>query len=174
MDHPQKDQLASIDGDPLPLRMRDDIPYNLFTNHSRCYVRPPSEHNPRDHAGTCFGGCLPDMVQAHLLLQQPVLANIAKITTDAVLVNLCLSMHPCADDNRYIQMYRCWVVHAKSWRVVALQIVLWFSCFAALAVLVESDVKKNKDMAALAPIVFTSCHMANNTYGTCMISYHTA
>jgi len=35
-------------------------------------------------------GYLLDMVQAHLLLQQPVLANTAKIITDVVLVNLCL------------------------------------------------------------------------------------
>jgi hypothetical protein len=35
-------------------------------------------------------GGLPDMVQADLLLQQPILANTAKIITDAVLVNFCL------------------------------------------------------------------------------------
>jgi hypothetical protein len=173
--HPQEDQLAGIGSDPLPLRMHDNVPYNLFTSNSRCYVRPPSEHNPGGCARTCFGGCLPDMVQAHLLLQQPILANTAKIITDAVLVNLCLSMQPCADDDRYIQMYRCWVVHARSWRVVALQFVLWLSCFAALAVLVENDVKKSsKGMGAIAPIVFTSCHIVNNIYGTCMIPYHTA
>jgi hypothetical protein len=92
VDRPQEDQLANTGSGPLPLRMYDNVPCNLFTSISRYYMWPPSEPNTDGTNRTCFGGCLLDVVQAHLLLQQPVVVDIAKIITDAVLVNLCLFM----------------------------------------------------------------------------------
>jgi hypothetical protein len=72
-------------------------------------------------------------------------------------------------------MYRCWVVHARSWRVIALSIVLWFSCLVAFALVVESFSKFPPQAvgSVVSLSVFTFCHIANNIYGTCMIPYHT-
>ena len=152
--------------------MLDSVPYNLFTTILWCYVRPPSKPNPDESARMWFCGDLQDIVQADLLLQ-PILADTAKIITDTVLVNLCLCMPRMILCRQWsLQMYRCWVVYARSWRVIALPIMLLFSCLAAIiALLVENY---SKVAPSIFPTIFTSCHLANNIYGTCMIPYHTA
>jgi len=69
-------------------------------------------------------------------------------------------------------MYRCWVVHARSWRVIALPIVLWFSCLVVLGLLAESYTKTCPHaVQSIFLTVFISCHIANNIYGTSAIVY---
>ena len=76
---------------------------------------------------------------------------------------------PCAD-NDPSQMYRCWVIYNRSWRILVLPILLWLACLVTLILIAQGCTKTTQ--LVISPIIFISCHIVNNIYGTSAFLYH--
>ncbi|KIL61151.1 hypothetical protein M378DRAFT_13700 [Amanita muscaria Koide BX008] len=91
-----------------------------------------------------------------------IIENSTYLLTDAVLV------------------YRCWVVHSNSWRIISPPIILWLSCLTAFILILfyEFNDFPNSPTARWAEqskfhtdVAFYVCHIANNIYTTSAIVY---
>ena len=79
-----------------------------------------------------------------------------------------------------LQMYRCWLVYFKSWRIVALPIMLWLACITCV-ILFNFWLITDLGTSGQLPLgffftprthrltaVFFCCSFVNNVYATCM------
>ncbi|KAM6501663.1 hypothetical protein JOM56_001640 [Amanita muscaria] len=77
-----------------------------------------------------------------------------------------------------VLVYRCWVVHSNSWRIILPPIILWLSCLTAFILILfyEFNDFPNSPTARWAEqskfhtdVAFYVCHIANNIYTTSIV-----
>ena len=78
-------------------------------------------------------------------------------------------------------MYRCWLVYAKSWRIIALPLMIWATGFTSLILfdywlITDLAASSQLPLIILTPrtrrvaAVFFCCSFVNNIYATCMLA----
>jgi len=99
--------------------------------------------------------------------------EILSITTEATVILITDA----------VLMYRCWLVYAKSWYIIALPLMLWSTGVACVILfdhwlIVEFSTLSQLPLFTLFTpqtrrfaAVFFCCSFVNNVYATCAISY---